>query len=58
VLTAGTEFGSHTYRQFGTRVSKGKVVFPAAAQVIPRIAALWIQTVIRTTYEQIEKVTR
>lgn len=57
-LAAGTEFGSSAFRQFGTRVRGGKVVYPAAAQVIPRIAALFVQTTIRTFYEIIERKTR
>jgi len=54
-LAVGAEFGSRTYKQFGTRVKKGKVVFPAVAEVIPRIASLVVQTTIRTFYEEIEK---
>jgi len=54
-LTAGAEFGSTRYKQFGTRASKGKVVMVAAANVIPRIASLWVQTTIRTFYEIMER---
>jgi len=52
-LAAGTEFGAYSYKQFGTRSKKGKVVYQAAAEVIPRIARLWVQTTIRTFYEKI-----
>lgn len=53
-LAAGAEFGSSRFKQFGTRVSKGRVVMVAAAKVIPRIASLWVQTTIRTFYEILE----
>ena len=54
-LAPGAEFGSTTYKQFGTRASKGKVVMVAAAKTIPRIASLWVQTTIRTFYEIMER---
>jgi hypothetical protein len=44
-----------TRLQLRSRNRKGYVVFPAAAEVIPRLAALWVQTTIRTFYETIEK---
>ncbi|RPE75198.1 MULTISPECIES: hypothetical protein [unclassified Frondihabitans] len=44
----------HTKRQFRPRNRKGYVVYPAAAEVIPRIASLWAQTVVRTLHEVIE----
>jgi hypothetical protein len=44
-----------TRAQFAERNLKGRVVYPAAAQVIPRLASLWIQTTIRTFYELIER---
>lgn len=33
---------------------KGYVVYPAARRIIPRIAALWVQTVVRTFHESLE----
>lgn len=54
-LAVGAEFGSRKFKQFGTRVKGGKVVYPAAARVIPRLASLWVQTTIRTFYEIIER---
>lgn len=44
----------HTARQLRPRNPKGYVVFPAAAQVIPRMAALWAQTLVRTFHEMTE----
>ena len=38
---------------FRKRNKAGYVVYPAAAEVIPRIAALWVQTVVRTFHEAI-----
>lgn len=37
--------------------SRGYVAHPAASEAIPRIASLWVQTTIRTTLEELEKVT-
>ena len=44
-----------TMRQFRLPRPRGYVIYPAAANVIPRIASLWVQTSIRTIAEQIEK---
>lgn len=54
-LWVGAEFGSTEHKQFGPRTSRGKVVFPSADKVIPRLASLWIQTTIRTFYELMER---
>lgn len=43
-----------TKRQFRPRKMQGYVVYPAAAHIIPRIASLWVQTVVRTFHEAIE----
>ncbi|MCK2028097.1 hypothetical protein KZC56_17505 [Microbacterium sp. SSW1-47] len=45
-------------RQFWHFTKKGRVVWPTASDLIPRIASLWIQTTIRTVHETIEKGTR
>jgi len=44
-----------TRRQLVTRKKTGYVVFPAVAEIIPRIASLWVQTTVRTFHEQLEK---
>lgn len=44
-----------TQAQLRPRNRKGYVVYPAVAEVIPRIASLWVQTTVRTFYELIEK---
>ena len=44
-----------TRTQFLPRKKGGYVVYPAVAEVIPRIASLWVQTTVRTFYELIEK---
>jgi hypothetical protein len=56
----GTRFtvnDRHTRNQFKSRKKTGYVVYQAVAEVIPRIASLWVQTYVRTTHEEIEKVT-
>jgi hypothetical protein len=45
----------HTARQMGWRRQEGRVVYPTANDLIPRFASLWVQTVIRTFYEAIER---
>lgn len=42
-------------QQFKLPRSRGYVVFPAAREVIPRIASLWVQTAVRTVHEVFEK---
>lgn len=53
--------GSTTYttkrrvrRGVPDRVKNGRMFFPAAAEIIPRIAALWTQTAVRTIHEAFE----
>lgn len=38
----------HTARQLQPRRRSGYVFYPAANEMIPRLAALWVQTVVRT----------
>jgi hypothetical protein len=44
----------HTRAQLRARKKDGYVVIPTAKAMIPRFAALWVQTCIRTFYEGIE----
>lgn len=44
-----------TRAQLRPRRKGGYVVFPAAAGIIPRMASLWTQTVVRTFYEIVER---
>lgn len=44
-----------TRRQLRPRKKTGYAVFPAAADMIPKIAALWVQTTVRTFHETLEK---
>jgi hypothetical protein len=41
--------------QFRPRKRTGYVVYPAAAKFIPRAAALWAQTTVRTFYEVFDR---
>lgn len=43
-----------TQKQFRPFKKSGYAVFPAAANIIPRIASLWVQTVARTFADLIE----
>jgi hypothetical protein len=45
---AGHRVTRHTTRQLPTRRKAGHVFYPATAEMIPRIAALWVQTTVRT----------
>lgn len=44
----------NTRAQLRPRNAKGYVVYPAAAEMIPRIAAMFVQTVVRTVHEKLE----
>lgn len=44
----------NTTAQFKSRRPTGYVVYPAAAKMIPRFAALWVATTVRTFHEAIE----
>lgn len=50
-----TVHNRHTRRQFVNRNLKGYTVYPAASDAIPRLAALWVQTTVRTFIESFEK---
>lgn len=52
--------GSHkvtrrTLRQFPARERKGRVIYPAFAELAPRMSKLWVQLVVRMTHEAFEK---
>jgi hypothetical protein len=42
-----------TRRQLRDRNRQGYVAYPAAADVIPRLASLWVQTAVRTLHEAV-----
>lgn len=44
-----------TTQQLRPRKQSGYVVYPAIAEIIPRIAALWTQTTVRGLHEAFEK---
>ncbi|WP_053205842.1 hypothetical protein [Jiangella muralis] len=51
--------GSHqvtrnTTRQLARRAPKGRVAYPAAKEIGPRLASLWVQTVVRRVHEAAE----
>jgi hypothetical protein len=45
----------HTERQLPPRYRKGRVVFPASAEIAARATALWVQLVVRVFNEAVEK---
>jgi hypothetical protein len=51
----GHKVTRRTQRQFYNYRQKGYVVYPTAEEMIPRIAALWVQTIYRTVAEVIEE---
>ena len=51
----GRRVRRRTQRQFWNYRDRGHVVYPTASDMIPRIAALWIQTIYRTVAETIER---
>jgi hypothetical protein len=50
----GVEFGSSRTRSLPRRRRQGYVFFPAAADMIPQLLALWVQTTVRTIAEALE----
>jgi hypothetical protein len=52
-LFGAAEFGGNR-PQFRRPNRKGYAVYPAAARMIPRFAALWAQTTVRTIHEALE----
>lgn len=53
---AGTTYRRHSRHQLESRKKTGYVAYPAAAQLIPRIAALWVATSVRTIHEAAEGI--
>jgi len=51
---SGTMYRRHSRRQLHSREKAGLVAYPAAAAIIPRIAALWVATAVRTLHESVE----
>jgi len=45
----------HTNRGLPARNRKGRVVYPAFAEVAPRMVSLWTQTIVRRLHEAFEK---
>lgn len=56
--TRGRSYVRRMGSRFRPRNLKGYVAYPTAADVIPRIASLWVQTTVRTFYELVEKGAR
>ena len=56
VSKRGKVFTRRRGNRFGPPTNTGNVAYPAARDAIPRIAALWVQTAVRTIHETIEKV--
>ena len=44
----------HTTRQLPARRPKGRVVYPAVAQIAPRLASLWVQLIVRKFSDAVE----
>lgn len=45
----------HTRRQLPARAPRGRVVWPAVAEVGPRLGSLFVQTIVRGIHEAVEK---
>lgn len=56
VTRAGKTYTRRLGATFGPRYRNGSVVYPAAADSIPRFASLWVSTARRTIHEAIESV--
>lgn len=51
---SGKRYKRRMGNAFGPLTRKGNAVYPAAARMIPRIASLWVQTVVRTLHDALE----
>lgn len=51
----GHKVRRHTRRQLPRYTDKGRVIYQAAADIAPRITSLWVQIIVRRTYEAHEK---
>ncbi|QIN94313.1 hypothetical protein SEA_BLUEFEATHER_9 [Arthrobacter phage BlueFeather] len=45
----------HTQRQLPAATRTGRVVYPAFAELAPRMVSLWVQIVVRKTHEAFER---
>jgi hypothetical protein len=50
----GVEFGSSQTKSLPPRRRQGYVFFPAAAEMVPQLLSLWVQTTVRTIAEALE----
>lgn len=50
----GARVERHTARQMRPRSRSGYVFFPTAAEMVPRLLAMWVQTTVRTINEALE----
>ncbi len=50
----GTTYRRHTKRHLPSRRRAGRVVFPAAAHVLPRVAAYWVQSIVKAFMDAAE----
>lgn len=48
----------HTTRQLPRRIRKGRVVYPAVEEIVPRLVSLWVQTVVRTVMDGVDRGAR
>lgn len=44
----------HTERQLPARYRKGRVVFPAVAEIAPRVVSYWVQSIVRHVMQAAE----
>lgn len=50
----GKKFKRHTTRHLPGFVKTGRVVYPAAARILPRVASYWVQSVVRAFMDAAE----
>ncbi|MFT3832879.1 MAG: hypothetical protein QM711_06100 [Micropruina sp.] len=48
-------YSRHVMRHLPPRNRKGRVVYPAAAEVLPRVASFWAQSAIKTFLDAVEE---
>lgn len=50
----GKKYKRHTTRHLPGYVKTGRVVYPAAARILPRVASYWVQSIIRAFMDAAE----
>lgn len=54
ISSRGKVYKRHVMRHLPARTRKGRVVYPAAAKFLPRVAAYWVQSIVKAFMDAAE----